>query len=71
MGTIADLSDYINEKGNLHSGINVDVFNFHILSVASIFETTKGYDDPNFYKYDETRSGLSNFSNLRTLTKDC
>lgn len=71
MGAIADLSDYINEKGNLYSGINVDVFNFHILSVASIFETTEGYDDPSFYKYDDTRSGLSNFSNLRTLTKDC
>ena len=29
-------------------------------------------DDPGLYKYDDTRSGLlSNFSNLRTLTKDC
>jgi len=71
MGAIKNLSKYIDEKGNLHSGRNIEGFNFNIASVASIFETTNGYDDPSFYKYDETRSGLSNFSNLRTLTKDC
>ena len=53
------------------SGRDIEDFDFDILSIASIFETTEGYDDPNFYKYDDTRSGLSNFSNLRTLTKDC
>lgn len=71
MGAIKGLEQYINEKGYLYPGTNVDVFNFHVLSIASIFETTPGYDDSSFYKYDDTRNGLSNFSNLRTLTKDC
>ena len=68
---IKGLSDHIDGKGNLRPGKNVEEFNFDILSIASIFETTDGYDDPGLYKYDDTRSGLSNFSNLRTLTKDC
>ncbi len=71
MGAIKNLNDHIDGKGNLRPGKNIEEFDFDILSIASIFETTKGYDDPSFYKYDETRSGLSNFSNLRTLTKDC
>ncbi len=35
------------------------------------FETTSGYDNSNVYKYDDSRKGLSNFSNLNVLTKDC
>ena len=71
MGATKSLEQYITPKGNLYPDANIDVFNFHVLSIASIFETTKGYDDQSFYKYDDTRSGLNNFSNLRTLTKDC
>ncbi len=71
MGAIKHLSDHIDEKGYLRPGKNIKEFDFEILSVVSIFETTSGYDNPNFYKYDDARSGLSNFSNLRTLTKNC
>lgn len=71
MGAIKNLSKYIDKKGNLLPGRNIEDFNFNIQTVASVFEVTNGYDNPNFYKYDDTRSGLSNFSNLRTLTKNC
>ncbi|WP_347073580.1 hypothetical protein [Bacteroides thetaiotaomicron] len=69
--SIKNLSKYIDAKGNLSSYTTNEKFDFNISSIASIFETTPGYDDPDIYKYDINRSGLSNFSNLRTLTKGC
>lgn len=68
MATIKNLKQYINEKGHLHSNADINAFNSHFLITVSIFEITPGYHN---YKYDETRTGLINFSNLRILTKDC
>ena len=71
MGAIKNLRDILMRKGNLHSGKNIEDFNFIFYQLLQFLRQPRGMMIRSFYKYDETRSGLSNFSNLRTLTKDC
>lgn len=71
LSSIRKLKGFIDSKGRLVSGMtNVDL-DAQVILTSAIFETTEGYDDPNVYKYDDSRKGISNFSNLNVLTKDC
>lgn len=69
--SIKGLEKSVDDKGNLSPYVTTEQFEFNISMVASVFETTLGYDNEEVYKYDGSRSGLSNFANLRTLTKGC
>ncbi|WP_291529413.1 hypothetical protein [Bacteroides sp. UBA939] len=71
LDAVAGLKIYLDSKGNLLPDKTNTELDFVVSSVASFFESSLGYDDPNIYKYDWERTGLDNFKNLRELTINC
>lgn len=67
--TAANLKDYMDAKGILMPNKTAQDLEGYMFYTASIFET-HGYGE-SYYKYDSNRTGLSNFSNLQVLTKNC
>lgn len=67
--TIANLSHFIDEKGNLLSG--VDISQLDIYLEFNVVPAFKGDDAYKKYSYDKNYDSLSNFSNLREITKNC
>lgn len=66
--SIANLNKIIDNKGNLRENMTNIELEKQIKEVVKIFKSSKTYAN---YSYDESRTPLSNFNNLRTLTKDC
>ncbi len=63
------IEDFINNKGSLKSNTHIDLFDTYINeTLVPIFHKTKGYEN---YSYDNNRSVITNFSNLKELTKEC
>ena len=67
--TIANLSHFIDEKGNLLSG--VDISQLDVYLEFNVVPAFKGDDAYKKYSYDKNYDSLSNFSNLRKITKNC
>lgn len=66
---IANLQEYIDDKGNLIARESLDLFDTYTeFSLVPSFRKSAGYSH---YLYDKNRTSLSNFSNLRILTKNC
>lgn len=66
---VAEIEEFINAKGGLLNSANSVLFDTYIeFTVVTSFRNTPGYEN---YKYDDKRSGLANFPNLRILIKDC
>ena len=67
--SIIHLEDYVDNKGNLIDGMIVDLLDTYLeFHVVTAFKQDANYGK---YSYDESRSSLSNFSNLNKITKDC
>lgn len=63
------MEDYVDNKGNLIDGMIVDLLDTYLeFHVVTAFKQDANYGK---YSYDESRSSLSNFSNLNKITKDC
>jgi hypothetical protein len=63
------LEDYVGSKGQLQSGKTGGQLDVYMLNgPRSILSTSPGY---NSYNYDYGRTGLNNFKNLSTLSKNC
>lgn len=69
MGSIQNIEDYVNPKGNLKPGKTNEALDLHILNGAkAAFETRDEYRGKT---YDYNRTGLNNFKNMKELTKNC
>lgn len=69
LNAVARLEHYINEKGQLKSGISGTDLNAYINYMVGIFDIY-GYNT-DIYKFNSGRTSTENFSNLTTITKDC
>jgi len=68
--SVGKLEKYIDEKGKLRNGVTVDDLMKHIEDkMITAFQGDSEYGIG--YPYDSNRKGLSNFSNLNTITKGC
>ena len=67
---IKGLEDFIDEKGNLHPGINIADLESIILNNVVPTLRKGGYPEDR-YPLDYDRLGLENFKNIRELTKNC
>ena len=68
---IANLDRYIDKKGNLLSSVeDYDILldTYIEATIIPVFRMTPDYSS---YPYDPNKSGISIFSNLKTLTKNC
>lgn len=67
--SIMHLEDYVDNKGNLIDGVIGDLLDTYLeFNVVTAFKQDTNYAK---FNYDESRSSLSNFSNLNNITKDC
>ncbi len=66
--TIAHLKDFIDNKGNLLPNVTEEMLKERISVAKACFKYDEAYKDDFF---DDTRTPLSTFSNLRELTKNC
>lgn len=67
--TITNLSHFIDEKGNLLPGVDLSQLDVYLeFNVIPAFKSDDAYQK---YSYDTNYDSLSNFSNLREITKNC
>ena len=67
---IMNLSRYFDKNGELKENISEEELKNHIFIILEKFKLSKTYSNEK-YKYDSDRTALSNFENLRTITKNC
>lgn len=67
---IKDLTDYIDEKGNLLPGVTDDALTAEIVgnTIPALRET--GYTEAKYPENDNI-NGIENFTNLHKLTVNC
>ena len=64
-----NLKQFLDDKGNLLEDTSIEWLNTYLeFDVVASFRKNDEYKK---YPYDENRESLSNFSNLRNVTKDC
>ena len=70
-GLVAQIQDYVNEYGELIVSEEVDneiLLDTQMIVLETEFKKDSAYSS---CKYDSTQIGLSNFTNLQTITKNC
>ena len=67
---IAYLYVFIDEYGKLNNDVSEIELKNHITNILKEYKSSKTYSNEK-YKYDSDRTALSNFENLRTITKNC
>ena len=68
---IKKIQNYVDEYGELIVLENIDnesLMDAHMITLMTAFKNDSAYSS---CKYDSTRIGLSNFTNLQTITKNC
>lgn len=71
--SVKELSDYLDDHGNLMPGESEAKYKEHIsINMVSAFRNhSKGVYNEDRYKFDASRIGDMNFKNFRAVTKDC
>lgn len=65
---IADLEKYLDKSS---SATDTQILNKHLSIAIDAFRESEGYSDTLIYKYDPNQGGISVFSLLQNLTKNC
>lgn len=67
---IAYLYMFIDEYGKLNNDVSEIELENHVTNIIKEYKSSPTYSKEK-YKYDSNRTALSNFKNLRTITKNC